>query len=130
MRGILAQTVAVLLMGQNVFAAEPSVTKTDWAGFQERVGTLKLKGYKALILLDTGNDISAYVLRVEANGLVVRRNRVTKQWATTQDEAILPQNIISSVHFSGRRGRHGLIGGLAGLGAGIASNDSSHRRGR
>lgn len=119
-RGILPQVVAVLLVGQSVIAAEPTVTKTNWTGFQGRVALLKLEERRALILLNTGSEVKAFVLRAEEIGLLVRRNKATNQWATGPKEAMLPRDIISSVRFTGKMGRHGLLGGLAGAGAGLA----------
>jgi RNase P/RNase MRP subunit p29 len=101
-----------------VSAAEPSVLKLDWDNFQRQVAERKLNNRKALIGLTTGDVVEAHLLHAGDEGLVVKSNRATKQWATAKGEAMLPRAVVSAVTFRGKVGRRGLIGGLAGLGAG------------
>ncbi len=120
LRKVLALSIAILMANCPSVAVErPSVT-TDWAGFREQVAQRKLRNRSVRIVLASGSEIKATLTRVEENGIMVRLNRATKQWATGKEEAVLPRQAVSSVAFVGKVGRGGLIGGLVGLGAGAA----------
>jgi hypothetical protein len=110
--------MAVLLAAQAVWAAEPAVTKVDWNGFRQQVAKHKLNNRKISITLATGDTVRTNFVRVADDGLVVRANRATREWATAGGESMVPRALVSGVRFHGKAGRRGLIGFLAGLGSG------------
>jgi hypothetical protein len=118
-RSFLALMPAVLLSVQ-VAAAGPSI-KTSWSGFQQQVSQSKLKNRAVRISVSTGDALKTTFLRAEDGGLVVVAGRKTRSWATRNGEAMIPRDSVSTVQFSGRVGRRGLLGGLAGLGTGAAA---------
>jgi hypothetical protein len=120
-RTMFKQVLAALLVVQVFWAAEAQRIETNWSGFQQQVTRRRLDNRKARISLTNGDTISAFFLNASDNGLIVRADRNTQQWATTSDKALLPRSIVSRVEFSGKVGRGGLIGGLAGLGAGAGA---------
>jgi hypothetical protein len=116
-RSFLAQTLIVFLTVQALTAAESAV-KTTWSGFQEQVIRLKLNKRAAWISVSGGTKFKATFLRAEDGGMVVKTNQETKRWATQDGEAMISRDSVQTVRFTGKIGRRGLIGGLAGLGAG------------
>jgi hypothetical protein len=120
MRKILARMLIVLWVVQAMPAAEPVAVRTDWKGFREQVAQRKLKSRGVRISMVSGGEVKADFLRVAENGLVVKSNSKTKQWASGKEEATVPREVISMVRFGGKVGRGGLIGGLLGLATGAA----------
>lgn len=118
MRSVLPKAMAALLLIQTVSASESVRTTTDWNGFQQQVTQRRLHNRTAWISLTTGDTVKVFFLRAAADGLVVQANRKTRQWTTKAGESMVPRDLVSAVRFTGRIGRGGLIGGLAGLGAG------------
>lgn len=119
-RKVFAASIAMLIVTDLVAAGQNVPVKTNWTGLREQVTQQKLMNRNVRILLASGGEIKARLIRIEENGLAVRSNPATKQWDSDKDEAMVPRDIISSVQFSGRVGKGGLIGLLAGLGAGAA----------
>lgn len=108
---VLAQAVAVLLVVQALPAAEPAV-KTTWSEFQQQVTQGRLNNRAARISTSAGDQFNTVFLGAVADFLVVTADRKTKQWATKNGEATIPRDSVSTVRFSGKTGRRGLIGGL------------------
>lgn len=112
--------IAMLMAADLVSARERLVVNTDWAGFRDQVAQRNLKNRTVRISLAAGDEVKTWLIRVDESGIVVKSNRATKQWLSNKGETMVPRDQISSVRFEGRVGRGGLIGGLAGLGAGVA----------
>jgi hypothetical protein len=72
------------------------------------------------ITLAGGGEIKSTLVGVEDNGLIIKATKATKQWASGPEQARIPREQVSAVRFGGRIGHRGLIGGLVGLGAGVA----------
>ena len=119
-RRVLGASIAMLMVTDLAAAGEGMVVKTNWTGFREQVTQRKLRNRNVWVSLASGGEIKASFVRVEENGLVVRSNRATHQWASGKEEATVPRDAIFSVRFGGKVGNRGLIGALAGLGAGAA----------
>lgn len=119
-RKVFAASIAMLLVTELIAAGQNVPVKTNWTGFREQVTQQRLTNRNVWILLASGGEIKARLIRVEENGLAVRSNPATKQWASGKEEALVPREAIASIRFDGRLGKGGLIGALAGLGAGAA----------
>ncbi len=102
------------------FAAEMEVIRTSWGGFGEQTVARKLLKKDVEITLLAGNRFRTRLLAVEEQGLQVEKNKATRSWSDRGDQALVPREQIRSVRFLGRKGHHGLLGGLIGLGAGLA----------
>jgi hypothetical protein len=97
------------MAAQITSAREPEVIKTDWTGFQQRA--THFRG-RTIRVSDTGGAETKSILKsVEANGISVESKGSTK---------LIPRESVSRVRVTGRTGKGGLIGALAGLGAGAA----------
>src|SRR6266852_3609927 len=118
MKHSLAVALILLLVAGPARAASRDVIRTDWSGFEREVLARKLTHRTAQITLATGDESKTKLLSVSDRGLVVRATRATQQWASGNKEANIPKEQIRSVRFEGRLGHRGLIGALAGLGAG------------
>ena len=83
-------------------------------------GAQRLNNRAVWSSLRTGERIKLFLKKTSEDGLVVHANGRTKEWNLGKGEAKVPRAMIQSVRFTGKVGRGGLIGGLAGLGAGGA----------
>jgi hypothetical protein len=122
LRRILALPLALVMTTQLAAAGESAVIKTDWQGFQQATKVRKFKDRTVRITLTAGGEVKTALIRVEPNGIVVQVNKSTRQWASAsgKEEALVPREAVASVRMGGRVGKGGLIGALAGLGAGAA----------
>jgi hypothetical protein len=118
MRSVVTEAMAVLLGVPAVSETESAETKTEWNGFRQQVSQCQLNNRTAWISLTTGCAIKAVFLRASNDGLVVKANRKTKQWTTGKGEAMVPRGLVTGVKLTGKVSQGGLIGGLAGMGAG------------
>jgi hypothetical protein len=120
LRRSLALPLALLVTTQLAAAGEPAIVKTDWQGFQQATQGRKFKDRTIRISLTAGGEVKTALINVEPNGIVVQVNKSTRQWASGKEEALVPREAVSSVRIGGRVGKGGLIGAVAGLGAGAA----------
>lgn len=107
------------LMLAALMLANPGLP-TDWSGFQRQVSLRKLSPRSVRVALPGGGEIKTTLVQVEDNGLTVKATKAMKQWASGPERAFIPREQVRSVRFGGRIGHRGLIGGLLGLGAGVA----------
>jgi hypothetical protein len=116
----LRLTLVALLLAAPGLAAEREVIRADWSGFRQQVSMRKLLRRNVRVTLSGGGEIKSTLVRVEDNGLIVKATKAAKQWASGPEQATIPREQVSAVRFGGRIGHRGLIGGLVGLGAGVA----------
>jgi hypothetical protein len=83
-------------------------------GIRQQAG--KLKNRYVTITLSSGNKIKNILNSIDEDSIVVAPTRATRQWTAGQQEARVPRDLVSSVQFSGKIARNGLIGGLVGSG--------------
>ena len=112
--------IFLLLLAKPCFAAEMEVIRTSWGGFQEQALARKLLRKDVEITLLAGNRFRTRLLAIEEQGLRVDKNKATRLWSDRGDQALIPREQIRSVRFLGRKGHNGLMGGLFGLGTGLA----------
>lgn len=108
------------LVTQPVWAEPQPEQAVTWAQLRSAIAGQKLADRMVKIRLATGEEIKSRLQRVDADAVVVVSTRKTNQrWKSTNKEARIPHAEVAAVEFQGRRGRRGLFGGLAGLGAGV-----------
>ncbi len=112
--------LAVLILANPGLSAERDVITADWSGFQQQVSMRKLFQRSVRVTLSGGGEIKTTLVQVEDNGLIVKATKAAKQWASGPERAMIPREQVRSVRFEGRIGHRGLIGGLIGLGVGVA----------
>ena len=114
----LATALVAVLVAPAAPAAEREVIRTDWADFGKQAADRKLLGRSAHVRLQDGRAVKTAITGFNENSLVVRASRSTALWKTVDGKAEIPRGQVAAVRFSGKVKRHGLIGALAGLGAG------------
>ncbi len=114
----VAIVLVVLLATEPMGAAVREVIRTDWSGFTGQVRSRGLEGRSVRVGLPGAGQVKTRLLRVTDSGLEVRPTRAIRKWKTPSGNALLPKEQVASVRFDGRTGHRGIIGALAGLGAG------------
>lgn len=120
MNRIFAIVLVLLMSAVFLPAAPPVATQTDWDGFLAQVAQQKLKDRPAWISLRSGERFKTQFIAATQDGVVVSSDRNTSEWSTGKGKSLVPRRVIQGVEFTGKVGRRGMIGGLAGLGLGIA----------
>jgi hypothetical protein len=116
----LELTLVALLLAEPGLAAEREVIRADWSRFRQQVWMRKPFQRHVRVTLSGGGEIKTTLVRVEDNGLIVKATKAAKQWAFGPEQAMIPREQVGAVRFGGRIGHRGMIGGLVGLGAGVA----------
>jgi hypothetical protein len=85
--------MAALLVVQSppLSARQRDVVKTDWAALTELLAKDHSPVNTFRFWLLDGDEFAATLLRIDADGIVVRVNKSTKRWATIGSEAKLPR---------------------------------------
>ncbi|MBL0156410.1 MAG: hypothetical protein IPP47_04830 [Bryobacterales bacterium] len=117
---LVSGVLACCLIVQPVCAAPQPEQAVSWAELRSAITSQKLADRMVKIRLASGEEIKSRLQRVDDDAVVVVSTRKTdKLWKSTNQEARIPRAEVAGVEFQGRRGKNGLIGGLAGLGAGV-----------
>ncbi len=110
--------VLLSLIAEPAAAASREVQSLTWEQFRSEVANRRLNGRRVDVRLLSGKTVKSTLRRVEADSILVELNpNIGEQYRTATAEASIPRAEVSSIRFGGRQGKHGLIGGLVGLGA-------------
>lgn len=117
---LVSGVLVCCLVVQPVCAAQQPDQAVSWAQLRSEITSQKLVDRTLKIRLASGEEIKSRLQRVDDDAVVVVSTRKTdKLWKSTNKEARIPRAEVKALEFQGRRGKNGLIGGLAGLGAGV-----------
>ncbi len=110
---VTVATLAILVL--RLTAADRRVIETDWTGVRQSLAGTASQGKAFRVVLLDGREFQAVLARVEDDGLVVRSNPATSQWAISAAEARIPRSDVVAVQQKGKRGHGRLIGTLVGV---------------